>query len=918
MAQNLTFNLDVDTNSAVSSINQFFNSFDQGAARAKSQLNQAFGQTLETNVQINLKNGELVARKIQNINQESKKLETAVRAMNGQWGKTPNELKRQITILKQIQGDTAKYSKETGKVSGDWMKVTQRIREANGELKRMTEGGMFAQMKNELTGIVGKFAAVQTIANLATGAIMGMARGVGDFAATAQRMEVLQLQLEAFTGSAENASSAFDRFVEIAANSPFNLEQVANAGKIMMAFGIDTETAVQATERLGIVAAATGGDLTLLARNLGQIAAQGQAYTRDLTQFAIQGIPIWQQMSEVTGQSVQSLKEMAREGKISFNTVQEALQNLTREGSAFNELAQRMQETFQGRFARIEAATQRLALAFIESFNALDAAMGNVVSGSMKLFADGIFAIAENMNTVISLFGGLTAATIAYFALSKWYVIANGVGMVITAIRNLKNIQMALNAAKAFFVALAPGGLLKVAAAAGTAAVAYKVIKTKVDEATQSTKDLQTEVTFNTEATGELTEAQVKYFEENITGFNELIDKYKEEKTKMDEKKTALDEEMDKIRQLQDLVKEKYNKEIDGIRQTIDEDRLKQEEMRQNHEQRLDEINQRYDAELALIDLSISKLREKTDAEKRLYEYEKQQLIKKIQSGELEEGELIRAEARLSRMEQQEKIQDLLIKKAEIQTDKEKDITDEKVNQNTQMNALTNKIKNQETEVKKLEKARDNEVGKMQEAIDNIDRMTTGVDQTNVEVDEQVDLVYRLAEEYSTAASNVNSLASSIRQAAAAQRDLNDARAEGGGSEGGSNRASGGPVSGGTTYTVNELGKEAFLSASGRLSMINAPAWGQWRAPGAGTVIPAHLTSQLNVPTGGVNLNSAAASNASRAGSGGMSSMIKAIRGAMNSGDTFHQNVTVQSSNPTQTANNMMVEMTRLRRRRFG
>ena len=80
MAQNLTFNLDVDTNSAVSSINQFFNSFDQGAARAKSQLNQAFGQTLETNVQINLKNGELVARKIQNINQESKKLETAVSA----------------------------------------------------------------------------------------------------------------------------------------------------------------------------------------------------------------------------------------------------------------------------------------------------------------------------------------------------------------------------------------------------------------------------------------------------------------------------------------------------------------------------------------------------------------------------------------------------------------------------------------------------------------------------------------------------------------------------------------------------------------------------------------------------------------------------------------------------------------------
>ena len=45
--------------------------------------------------------------------------------------------------------------------------------------------------------------------------------------------------------------------------------------------------------------------------------------------------------------------------------------------------------------------------------------------------------------------------------------------------------------------------------------------------------------------------------------------------------------------------------------------------------------------------------------------------------------------------------------------------------------------------------------------------------------------------------------------------------------------------------------------------------------------------------------------------------MVRAIKGAI-SGDTFHQNVTVQAANPAQAANNMMVEMTRLRRRRFG
>ena len=234
------------------------------------------------------------------------------------------------------------------------------------------------------------------------------------------------------------------------------------------------------------------------------------------------------------------------------------------------------------------------------------------------------------------------------------------------------------------------------------------------------------------------------------------------------------------------------------------------------------------------------------------------------------------------------------------------------------MQALTQKIKDQQLEVRRLESVRDDEIGKIDQAIDSVDLMTKGIDLTNVEVSEQISLVSTLAGEYSAARSQVNSLAASLRSAASAQRSLNAAKNASTSSTSGSNRASGGPVSGGTTYTVNELGKEAFLSASGKLSMINAPAWGEWRAPGAGTVIPAHLTKQLNVPTGGVNLNSAAASNASRASSGGMGSMMKAIRGAMSSGDTFHQNVTVQSSNPTQTANNMMVEMTRLRRRRFG
>lgn len=121
--------------------------------------------------------------------------------------------------------------------------------------------------------------------------------------------------------------------------------------------------------------------------------------------------------------------------------------------------------------------------------------------------------------------------------------------------------------------------------------------------------------------------------------------------------------------------------------------------------------------------------------------------------------------------------------------------------------------------------------------------------------------------------------------------------------------ASGGPIAGGTVAQVNELGKEAFLSASGHLSMINAPAYGKWRAPSNGTVIPAHLTSQLDIPAGGIKINGNAGITGRAVGG------VRAAAAAQ--GDNIMNNVTVQSVNPTKTASDMLVQMTKIRRRRL-
>ena len=89
----------------------------------------------------------------------------------------------------------------------------------------------------------------------------------------------------------------------------------------------------------------------------------------------------------------------------------------------------------------------------------------------------------------------------------------------------------------------------------------------------------------------------------------------------------------------------------------------------------------------------------------------------------------------------------------------------------------------------------------------------------------------------------------------------------------------GGPTTGGQTYRINELGKEGFLSSTGTLSPINKPRNALWKAPGKGMVIPAHIMSTLDVPTGRVSTGVRPAVAGS--GGNGLTRNARAIQAAL-------------------------------------
>lgn len=140
-------------------------------------------------------------------------------------------------------------------------------------------------------------------------------------------------------------------------------------------------------------------------------------------------------------------------------------------------------------------------------------------------------------------------------------------------------------------------------------------------------------------------------------------------------------------------------------------------------------------------------------------------------------------------------------------------------------------------------------------------------------------------------------------------------------------RALGGPVSAGQQYKVNDGGgREAFLSKTGRLSMLPAGRNLNWVAPTTGTIIPANFLDQYrknswaNDLIGNNNQNITANNTRSNTASASVNSgnLAQRVASAVSGSSTTQRitnNVTIQSQEPVTDASKIMTNVARMRLR---
>lgn len=267
---------------------------------------------------------------------------------------------------------------------------------------------------------------------------------------SAADLETLETSFVSLTGGARQAAMMVAQLNEFTAQTPFQLEQVGNAARQLIASGTAISEVNDQLQFLGDIAATSGSSIEEIAAIFAKVNAKGKVELENLNQLAERGIPIFKALSDATG----LLPSELGAGAVSVKQFNETLRSFAEEGGFANGAMERLSQTAAGKFS---TALDNLKLAGAE--------LGQTLLPAVTKLLDGVTDLAKR-------FAATTGAT-KQMTMEIALLVA-GIGplliflpQIIAQITALRGVFIGLNA-----VMLAnPAGLIVAGIAALTAAV---------------------------------------------------------------------------------------------------------------------------------------------------------------------------------------------------------------------------------------------------------------------------------------------------------------------------------------------------------------------------------------------------------------------------------------------------------------
>ena len=195
-------------------------------------------------------------------------------------------------------------------------------------------------------------------------ATLGLAKMASDILATNREFESLRVQMvSVFEGAAEGAR-AFDRAMEFAVKTPFELRDMTQAMTTLKNFGIEPVNSVM--QALTDTAAKTGKGgqaLTTVVTQLGQAWSRGSLLAQDMNIITEAGIPINQALAKSLGVTVEKMIDMREHGDLGRDAIKGLIAELGKmsEGSS-----ERAMDTLNGKISNLSDSWHKFQDALLQ------------------------------------------------------------------------------------------------------------------------------------------------------------------------------------------------------------------------------------------------------------------------------------------------------------------------------------------------------------------------------------------------------------------------------------------------------------------------------------------------------------------------------------------------------------------------
>jgi tape measure domain-containing protein len=269
--------------------------------------------------------------------------------------------------------------------------------------------------------------------------------GLGAMAVkSAADLEQLETSFVSLTGGVSEAADMMQQLNEFTAKTPFQIENVANAARQLIASGTQIGDVNDQLQFLGDIAATSGVTIEEIAAIFAKVNAKGKVELENLNQLAERGIPIFKALADATGLPADSLGA----GAVSVDQFNEVLKSFATEGGFAAGAMERLSQTAAGKFS---TALDNLKIAGAE--------IGNLVLPAVTKLLDLIvemaqkFAATSQSTKALMLEVGLLVGAIGPMIVIVPKIIAGITGL--RAAFTLLNTTMLANPALAVVAAIA-------------------------------------------------------------------------------------------------------------------------------------------------------------------------------------------------------------------------------------------------------------------------------------------------------------------------------------------------------------------------------------------------------------------------------------------------------------------------------